>query len=447
MNQETSRSRTYGSTHSTTRRTGTARGRAQSRAVRARRWWRSNRRKLRRDLRRTVQTVTPSGRFVLALTIVAIVLGVTLGWVEAWVVALVGAIMLLAALPFLLGNRSYQIRIVIDRMRVVAGGEVRLGIEVENTVARPSLPATAELPVGDALREIDIPFIGPHGSAVLPLEVPAPVRGVIEVGPVTLARRDPLGILRREVTWRDRRLVHVHPRTTFLPPGSAGLVRDLDGVASRRLTDSDLSFHAVRDYVHGDALRHVHWRSTAKTGMLMVRQYEETQTARAAILFDANRSEYASEEEFELGVSIAASLSLQAVREGRERFVASQWTPGRFRPAIDGLEELPSQTVTQVLDAWAELEVAEDAFPIETLARGLAESRRPLSVVFVVTGSVPDAGRMRRAAVSFPADVTVVAVRCELLADPSAKLLDVCKLLTVGELGDLPQLMLRGSGR
>nr|WP_233613729.1 DUF58 domain-containing protein [Leucobacter edaphi] len=280
---------------------------------------------------------------------------------------------------------------------------------------------------------------------MLPVEVPTQARGVIEVGPLTLARRDPIGLLRREVTWRDRHLVHVHPRTVLLPPGSAGLVRDLEGVPSKRLTDSDLSFHAVRDYVHGDALRHVHWRSTAKTGKLMVRQYEETQTARAAILFDANRAEYASDEEFELAVSTAASLSMQAVREGRERFVASQFTPGRLRAAIDGLEELPSDTLTQVLDAWSELEPAEDPRPIEWLARSLAESRRPLSVVFVITGSLPDPSRLRRAAVSFPGDVTVIGVRCELLADPSAKLLDVCTLLTVGALGDLPRLMLHGS--
>ncbi|MFC7766284.1 DUF58 domain-containing protein [Leucobacter soli] len=72
----------------------------------------------------------------------------------------------------------------------------------------------------------------------------------------------------------------------------------------------------MREYAHGDALRHVHWKSTAKTGTLMVRQFEESQTARVAVLFDALREEYASDDEFELGVSVAASLSVQAVREG-----------------------------------------------------------------------------------------------------------------------------------
>lgn len=419
-------------------------GRLSARRRSARRWWRRHRRRVLRGWRRARETVTPTGAFVAGAALLSLLLGAVLGWVEAWFVGIAFAVLLLVGLPFLLGSRAYLIRIVADRLRVTAGGEVHLAIEVENASVRPALPATAELPVGPALREIAIPFIGPRGEAIVRVSVPTAERGVIEVGPLTLARRDPLGLVRREVTWRDRHLIRVHPRTVLLPTSTAGLVRDLEGASSRRLTDSDLSFHAVREYVRGDALRHVHWKSTAKTGTLMVRQYEESQTARAAILFDADRAGYASDAEFELGVSTAASLALQAVREGRERFVASQWSPGRIRSSIDGLEELPSQTATQLLDAWAELEAAEEPLPIEHLARGLAESRRPLSIVALVTGSVPDPTRLRRAAVSFPEDVRVIALRCEQLAEPSARLVDRCTMFTVGALGDLPQLMVRG---
>lgn len=389
--------------------------------------------------------MTPTGWFVLAVTLGALLPGAVLGWIEAWFVVIVGATVLLIAVPFLLGNRAYLMRIGVDRRRVVAGTPVHVNVDVENSSARPALPAMAELPVGDALRELPIPFIGSRGSAGLPVAVPTTARGVIDVGPITLARRDPLGLLRREVTWRDRHRVHVHPRTAPLPTGSAGLVRDLDGTASRRLTDSDLSFHAVREYVRGDAMRHVHWRSTAKTGTLMVRQYEESQTARAAVLFDVRREQYGSDDEFELGVSVAASLSLQSVQQGRERFVASAWAPGRVRPSIDGLEELPSQTPTQLLDAWAELEAVEDAYPIERLMRSLAESRRPLSIVSVVIGSQTPISAVRRAAIFFPADATVRILRCESLADPTVNMFDACTILTIGELGDLPKLLVRGS--
>ncbi|MBK0417599.1 DUF58 domain-containing protein [Leucobacter sp. CSA1] len=447
MNTERTHSRTWRTGTSTrlsdTTRTARALGGLELRRVQARRWWRSTRRGVRRAWAGAVQAVTPLGWFVIAVSAIGAACGAALGWVEGWFVAVACGAALLIGLPFLLGTRAYEIRIRLDRKQVVAGGEVDVRIGVGNASSRPALPALAELPVGDALRELTIPLIGPNRATELPLSIPARTRGVIPVGPLTVARRDPLNLLRREVTWRDRHLVHVHPVTAPLPPSSAGLVRDLEGAASRRLTDSDLSFHAVREYAPGDALRHVHWKSTAKTGTLMVRQYEESQTARVAVLFDARPEEYASDEEFELGVSAAASISVQAVREGRGRYVASAWAPGRVRPSIDGLEELPSRDPKQLLDAWAELEPALDGRPFEALARGLAESRRPLSIVAIVTGSVPDLQRIRRAAVAFTPDVHVLVVRCELYAEPRAQRVDPLTTFTVGALGDLPQLMVR----
>lgn len=429
----------YGETATLTRTMGAS----QRRRIVLRRWWRRTQRKLARAWNDVTQAVTPFGWFVLALTAAGIALGASLSWIEAWFVAVVGAILLLVALPFLIGSRAYHVGIVLDRRNVVAGGEVQVRIHVENRSAHPALPAVAELPVGAALREITIPFIGPHASVELPLAVPAPHRGLIRVGPLTVARRDPLGLLRREVTWPEKHLVHVHPATTPLPPNSAGLVRDLEGVASRRLTDSDLSFYAVREYAPGDEMRHIHWKSTAKTGTLMVRQYEESQTARVAVLFDARPEEYRDDEEFELAVGVAASISVQAVREGRERFVASAWAPGRVRPSIDGLEELPSRDPQQLLNAWAELEAAPEGLPFETLATGLAHSRRPLSIVAIVTGSAPDMTRIRRAAVAFTPDVHVLAVRCELHAEPRAQRIDPLTVFSVGALADLPQMMIR----
>ncbi|MBN9612343.1 MAG: DUF58 domain-containing protein, partial [Actinobacteria bacterium] len=362
-------------------------------------------------------------------------------WVEAWVVAVAGGLLLLIGLPFLLGNRAYRVGIELDRRSVVVGGTLNARLHIENHGGRPALPAVAELPVGQALCELTIPMLGAGAETDLPVTIVAPQRGVIRVGPLTVSRRDPVGLLHREVTWPERHLVHVHPATTPLPPNSAGLVRDLEGAASRRLSDSDLSFYAVREYVPGDAMRHVHWKSTARTGALMVRQYEESQTARVAVLFDARPEEYRGDEEFELGVSIAASISVQAVREGRERFVASAWAPGRTRPSIDGLEELPSRDPQQLLDAWSELEAAPEGLPFETLAHGLAHSGRPLSIVAIVTGSAADTTRIRRSAVAFSPDVHVLAVRCELHAEPAAQRIDPLTMFTVGALGDLPQLM------
>ena len=96
------------------------------------------------------------------------------------------------------------------------------------------------------------------------------------------------------------------------------MIRDLEGSPTRRLVDSDMSFHAIREYAPGDARKQIHWKSTAKTGRLMVRQYEESRRSRMAVVLGVAAAEYADADEFELAVSCAASLGLRAVRDARD---------------------------------------------------------------------------------------------------------------------------------
>lgn len=391
-----------------------------------------------------VNSVTALGWCVFAVTAVGLTLGLSNSWVEAWFVAALGATLLLVAVPFLLSSRHYRPQITLSQTSVVAGGQAQMTIEVENVSARPQLPALIELPVGDALRVLTVPLLAPRKQVTLETAVTTERRGVIRVGPLTVARQDPLGLLRREMSWPDTRTLYVHPKTVALPPNSAGLVRDLEGFESQRVVDSDLSFHAVREYVPGDALRHVHWKSTAKTGTLMVRQYQETQTARTAVLFDARHGEYSSDDEFELGVSAAASVSLHAVREGRERLVISSWVAGRVRRSVDGLEELPSRTPNELMNAWSELEPVIEGPPFEQLARNLSHTTRDLSLVVIVTGSAVSFERIRRATLAFGSEVHVFAIRVDWLAEPHAQRIGDLTIATIGDLGDLPALMMRG---
>ena len=55
---------------------------------------------------------------------------------------------------------------------------------------------------------------------------------------------------------------------------------------------SDLAFHALREYVPGDDLRHVHWRSSARAGELLVRQYHDTRRNHATVVVDADPAAY-----------------------------------------------------------------------------------------------------------------------------------------------------------
>ena len=90
--------------------------------------------------------------------------------------------------------------------------------------------------------------------------------GVIPVGPATSVRGDPIGLIRRQVSWAEQTEVFVHPRTTRLEPFGSGLLRDLEGRTTEDVSMSDLAFHTLREYVPGDDRRYIHWRSSAKVG-------------------------------------------------------------------------------------------------------------------------------------------------------------------------------------
>lgn len=392
------------------------------------------------------ETVTPAGMLTVVALAAGVVAGLLFGWVEAWAVAAIALVLLLVSVPFVLGAHDYGIRLTLDRDRVVAGSEISAALEVRNNGTRLSLPGVVDVPVGEGLVEAHVPLLRPDHHHSEQLTIAARRRGVIDVGPMTITRGDPIGILRREMRWPEVQRIHVHPVTVRLPSTSAGLIRDLDGTPSTTLVDADLSFHAVREYVVGDSQRHVHWKSTAKTGRLMVRQYEESRHARIAIVLDLDAESYATDDEFENTVSAAASLALQGVRDRRDvLFAVSDEIPEHSRTEVLSIRTLPTVTPQALLDATSTVEAAERVMRLEAVTALTAQSSPDLSIAVLLTGSRPPVERLRRAAVALPAGVGVVAVRSELGEQPTMRSARELSVLTLGALGDLPQMLARGA--
>ena len=163
---------------------------------------------------------------------------------------------------------------------------------------------------------------------------------MIVVGPVRSVRADPLHLLRRRVMWTEPVDLFVHPRTVSLGSSAAGFIRDLEGMPTTELSSADVSFHALRDYVPGDDRRHIHWKTTARTNKLMVRQFEETRRAHLAISLSINTDEYDSEAEFEMAISVAASIGRQAISEQRDLDVLTQKGPLRCETGRNMLDDM-----------------------------------------------------------------------------------------------------------
>jgi uncharacterized protein (DUF58 family) len=369
--------------------------------------------------------VSPLGWLLAAVVLALAALGGAFGWQEARIAALMGALLLVGAVAFVLGRSVYEVRLDLNRTRVAVGDRAVGGMEVRNAAPKALAPSSMELPVGAATAHFHVPRLGPGAVHEDLFTIPTQRRAVIPVGPVRSIRQDPFGLLRRQVRWTDTRDLFVHPRTTALDGSSSGFIRDLEGLPTRDLSSSDVSFHALRDYVAGDDRRHIHWKSTARTGELMVRQFEETRRSHLAVSLSTNTQEFAAESDFELAVSAAASIGLQAVREQRNLSVMTQDGP------------LRTETGRNLLDDMTRIEGRARRATLVDLARATADAVPNASVFFLVTGSVATPSQLRAASVHVPVGVRAFALRCAQGLQPGRASIGDLTVISLGSLDDL----------
>ncbi len=144
-----------------------------------------------------------------------------------------------------------------------------------------------------------------RGLEVLPLK-----RGPLRFAGATLASRDPIGLFRGFVRVPLPQTVLILPKRYRLPaialPGTHKYHQG--GVAFAASVGESEEFVSLRDYRPGDPLRHVHWRSSARAGRLVVKEFEDEFFVRHALILDTFGSADMAET-FEEAVSLAASLA------------------------------------------------------------------------------------------------------------------------------------------
>lgn len=384
-----------------------------------------------RALLRPLRAVSGLGWAVLACGVALGGSGWWLGWIETLVVGvgLVGAVAL--AVVFTVGSSTYDVTLEVSDRRVTVGDRVAGRIEARSTARSRLLPARLELPVGEQVADFPLPSLAPGGRHEELFAIPTVRRSVIQVGPVRSVRGDPWGLIARRVSWTPVVEVCVHPVLVPLTGAAAGVLRDLEGQATRVVSNSDLSFHALRDYEPGDDRRHIHWKTTARTGTLMVRQFEDTRRTHTAVALATHPADYLDDEEFELAVAAAASIGVQALHDERDlTFLAGT----RLRTASPG----------RLLDDVARV-TARGRSGTE-LVPWVASVAPDASVIVLVTGSVPDRAALRAAAGRLPAGVPVLVLSCRRGARTEVAAQGTLAVARLGELAELPKVMRRVVG-
>jgi uncharacterized protein (DUF58 family) len=375
--------------------------------------------------------VTPLGRAVISTGLLALTLARLTGLVELAVVAALCLLLVAIGLAVVLAPSDVRAVLVLRPDRTSVGSPVRGRLRLANRWPVSVLSPVVEVPAGTESRWLRLPTLRAYGTHDAQLVVPAPRRGVITVGPVVYRRTDPVGLFARRVRWAAPVELLVRPATVDLAGLPLGEIRDLEGVPSDRLSMSDLAFHALREYVRGDDLRHVHWRSSARAGQLLVRQYHDTRRTSALLLVDTRPEAYADPEDFELALSVAASVTMRAGHDGYDlALVCGDTIVGGGDPSY-------------VLDAFcrATLDVPGNTHALADLVtRGLAAAY-DASLLFLVSGTATPLVDLQRVVAQTPADLWAAVWRTG--AGEKAGLAEYAgrPIVTLGELGQLPVAM------
>lgn len=373
--------------------------------------------------------VSPLGWSILALGVACWLVAALTDWDE-WAMIGAAAIALVACCALMaVGRTRVRIDTEVDPLRVTVGEPATGRIAVTNESKRGMLPLLVELPVGVTAARFTLPPLGSGKAHEELFVVPTERRGVIAVGPASTIQGDPLGIVRRTLRWTDVTELFVHPRTVSLESLGAGLLRDLEGETTQEMSMSDLAFHALREYQPGDDRRYIHWRSSAKAGRLLVRQFLDTRRSHLTIVVDADPEKYAGgEEDAETAISVAASVGKRAHMDEQDfTIVCRDSTASRTSAPL-------------AMDALARVELGRsDLYAMAGEGLSLAPDT---SMVVLVTGSATPFIQVQRALGRFETEVLRVALTIDRDQRVGVKNVGGTTLLNIHGLADLPAVLM-----
>lgn len=166
------------------------------------------------------------------------------------------------------------------------------------------------------VKEAAVPSIPRRGDVEVRMQLEPLRRGVLRFDGLTLARPDPFGLFRAFVRVPLPQTAVILPRRYSLPPVAmpGSLKYQQGGVAMTTSVGRSDEFVSLREYRRGDPYRHIHWRSWAKTGKPIVKEFEDEFFVRHALILDTFTDDPRSEA-FEEAVSVAASFACTLITQ------------------------------------------------------------------------------------------------------------------------------------
>lgn len=323
------------------------------------------------------------GRTFITVGLISVVTGLMLGVVD---LQRLGVLLLVLPVPAWLAVRQARsgLRIghAVTPSRITVGeqAQVRLVLGNPHSFGTGPLRVTETVPGGRPLR-FSVAGVRGRQRRTVAYPLPALRRGRYTVGPTTVMASDPFGLVTADTRSTDVGDLIVRPATTPLARLQLPVAwRDGAATLSHSVGVGGSDDASVREYRHGDDLRKIHWRSTARSGAFMVRQEERPWHGESLVLLDHRAMAYPTTPSqpdsaaLEWAISAAASIGCHLAEQGRRVAV------------VTGDGQVAHDTPAAILDTLAEVKPALRA-DLEPLAAALNGLGRDAAVFAVLAAS------------------------------------------------------------
>jgi uncharacterized protein (DUF58 family) len=339
--------------------------------------------------------LTARGLGLLIAAPMLVVAGFRFEYPELTVLGCAAFVALVGALAYAAWRPRPSVRRVAQPDRVVRGEASQITLSVR----RASWFGGATLSGWDRCGSIEVPIppvrLRRGSTSVVDYPVPTERRGVVAIGPLRVTRRDPLGLAELARQHGDSTQVLVYPRSYPLAALPLGVARSLDGRADR-VPHGSITFDSLREYVTGDDLRRVHWRTSARVGELMVREHVDTSRPRLVALLDNRSAAFRDAADFESACEAAASVISLALREDLPMRLLLTDAPATER--LDHRSQMDSL-------AAAQLSEADVTVAVRALRQGWLGDTL---IVLTGPGASPDIARFGALGSAFPSIMVTI---------------------------------------
>jgi uncharacterized protein (DUF58 family) len=253
-------------------------------------------------------------------------------------------------------------------------------------------------------------------EVTLSYQVRCAMRGYYQIGPLVMESGDLFGLHRRYRVDAEPHFLLVYPKAIPLQGYDLASRRPIGDIRlTHRLYEDPTRIAGVRPYEIGDPLNRVHWRTTARTGLLHSKVYEPSSLAGATLVLDFHQASYhrrGEPQRSELAITTAASLANAVYQLGQQVGLVSNGRDAADRIRLEGWEhDFRTRQAARQQSSMAERSERLQPLIIET-RRGVQQFQRirELLARLELTDGLTAAELITETASRLPRDATVVAI-------------------------------------